>query len=271
MQGIALAIVSILFVVVAVVVTVSGIWWLPPLASNWGALDTMLIITLIVTGVAFIGVNVALAYFLWRYRSRQGMKATFLPEHHRLEKWLIVLTGIGIVILVAPGLFVYSNFIRPPQDALVVEVLSQQWMWSYRYPGQDGKLGGANPKLISAENPFGMDLADPASQDDVLISPGGQLHLPVGKPVLLELRSKDVLHSFYVPQFRIKMDTVPGLVTRLWVTPTETGTFEVLCAELCGIGHFNMQGHLIVESETEFQKWLTEQPTVSQTMGATMK
>ena len=267
MQGIALAIVSILFVVGAVVVTLAGIWWMPPLASNWGTLDTMIIISLIVTGVAFVGVNVALAYFLYRYRSQKGRKAEFFAEHHTLERWLIALTSIGIIVLVAPGLFVYSNFIHPPSDAMAVEVVSQQWLWSYRYPGADGKLGAADPKLISGQNPFGIDLQDPASQDDVLVPPGNPMHLPMGKPVLLELRSKDVLHSFYVPAFRIKMDTVPGLITRLWVTPTQMGTFEVLCAELCGINHFGMRSEVLVESQAEFEKWLSEQPTVAQSTG----
>jgi len=271
MQGIALAVVSVLFVVVAVVVTLLGIWWMPPLASNWGTLDAMIVITLIVTGVAFVGVHIALAYFLLRYRNQEGKKAEFFPEHHALERWLIALTGIGIVVLVAPGLFVYSNFLHSPSEAMVIEVVSQQWLWSYRYPGADGKLGGADPKLISVENPFGIDLEDPATQDDVLIAPGGQMHLPVGRPIRLELRSKDVLHSFYVPQFRIKMDTVPGLITRLWFTPTRLGTFEVLCAELCGASHYNMRSAVVVENEAEFQKWLSEQPTVAQTMGSAAK
>jgi cytochrome c oxidase subunit 2 len=266
MQGIALAIVSVLFVVGALAVTFSGIWWLPPLASNWGSLDTMLVITLIVTGVAFVGVNVALAYFVFRYRHREGSQAVFQPEHHKLERTLIILTTIGIVVLLAPGLFVYSEFIHAPSDAMVVDVVGQQWTWGYRYAGSDGVLGRTDPRRIGPQNLFGIDPEDPAGQDDVLVYPGGALHLPLGRPILLELRAKDVLHSFYVPQFRIKMDTVPGLVTHLWFIPTKTGTFEVLCAELCGIGHFNMKSAVVVESEQEFENWLQQQPTVTQTL-----
>ncbi len=267
MQGIALAIVLVGIVLGAVLVTLSGIWWLPPLASNWGSIDTMLIITLVVTGLAFIGVNVVLAYFVFRYRVKEGQTAIFLPDQPKLEKVLLYITSLGIIVLLAPGLFVYSRFISPPREAMVVEVVGQQWTWGYRYPGGDEQLGRADPRLIGPQNPFGLDLDDPASQDDILIAPGGQLHLPVGKPVLLEIRAKDVLHSFYVPQFRIKMDAVPGLVTKLWFTPTKTGTFEVLCAELCGIGHFNMKSAVVVEGPEEFERWLKEQPTVAQTLG----
>jgi len=183
-----------------VLFTASGLWWLPPLASNWGAIDTMLMIALVVTGLAFVAVNLVIAYFVFRYRGQPGRKAVFLPDNPALERTLILITTLGIIVLLAPGLFVYSRFIRPPQDALVVEVVAQQWAWSYRYPGQDGTLGRADPKRISPQNPFGIDVTDPAAKDDIPIDPGGQLHLPLGQPVLLELRSKDVLHSFYMPQ-----------------------------------------------------------------------
>ncbi|MBI1742552.1 cytochrome c oxidase subunit II [Candidatus Acetothermia bacterium] len=267
MEGIILAIVLVLIVVGTTIITFVGPWGLPELASNWGSIDSMIIVTTIVTMIAFIAVNAVMAYFIYRYRHRDGRRAVYLVNDHRLEKILIIVTSIGIVFLLAPGLFVYSSFIQPPADALKLEVVSQQWAWAYRYPGADGKLGRSNIRFIDAKNSLGVDLKDPAGQDDVAISAGGTLHLPVNKPVELELRAKDVLHSFYVPQFRVKMDTVPGGITRLWFTPNKAGTFEVLCAELCGIGHYKMKSSVIVESEEEFQKWLKQQPTVSQTLG----
>lgn len=270
MQGPALAIVIVLLVAAAVLVTVLGVWWLPPLASNWGTIDTMLVITLVITGIAFVAVHLVIAYFVVRYRGARAKQAEFIPDNPKLEKILIGATALGIVVLLAPGLFVYSRFIRPPADPLVVEVLGQQWTWSYRLPGADGELGRADPELF-AQNPFGVDVDDPKAGDDVLVFPGSPLHLPVGRPVLFQIRAKDVLHSFFVPQFRVKMDAVPGLVTQIWVTPTETGTFEVLCTELCGIGHFNMKSAIVVESEAEFEDWLRDQTTVSQALMRTQE
>lgn len=266
MQAMALGVVLILIVIGSVVLTVGGFWWFPPLASNWASIDVMMMITIVVTGVAFIAVNLFIAYVVFRYRSQKGTQALFQPDDHKLEKILIIITTVGIVVLLAPGLFFYARYISPPQNSQVVEVLAQQWLWSYRYPGQDGVLGHADPKLISGSNPFGIDTQDPASRDDVLIQ-GTQLHLPTGKPVILQIRSVDVLHSFFVPEFRIKMDAVPGIVTKAWFTPEKTGDFQVLCAELCGIGHFSMLSKVTVDNEGDFQKWLEQQPTVAQTMG----
>jgi cytochrome c oxidase subunit 2 len=267
MEAAILALVLALIVIGSSLITFVGPWGLPPLASNWGTIDAMIVITTVVTVLAFIGVNGVMAYFIYRYRAQTGKKAVYLVDHHRLEKTLIWITSVGIIILLAPGLFVYSHLISPPADAHTVEVVSQQWLWSYRYPGEDSRLGRTDLQLISARNALVVDIEDPASHDDVVIEPGGELHLPLNKPVRMELRAKDVLHSFYVPQFRIKIDTVPGQVTHLWFTPTVTGTFEVLCAELCGIAHYKMKSSVKVESEEDFQNWLTQQPTVAQTLG----
>jgi cytochrome c oxidase subunit 2 len=268
MEGIILALVLAVLVIGSSIITFFGPWGLPQLASNWGTIDAMIVVTTVVTVIAFIAVNIVMAYFIYRYRHREGQRAVYLVDNHRLEKVLIGVTSIGIVALLAPGLFVYSSIISPPVEAHKIEVFSQQWAWGYRYPGQDGKLGRTDIRLINAKNSLGVDAKDPASQDDIVIPPGGQLHLPVNKAVQLELRAKDVLHSFYVPQFRIKMDTVPGEVTHTWFTPTTIGTFEVLCAELCGLAHYKMKSLVIVESEEKFQEWLKQQPTVSQTLGA---
>ncbi|MCS6937061.1 MAG: cytochrome c oxidase subunit II [Candidatus Bipolaricaulota bacterium] len=263
MQGILLAIVLVLLIVGAVALTLSGTLWLSPLASNWGMIDNMLVITLVVTGLAFVVLNLVLAYLVWRYRARDGQKATYFAEDHKLERNLILITALGIIVMLGPGLFVYSEYIHPPREAMTVEVLGQQWRWSFRYPGADGQLGRTDPKLF-AQNAFGIDVTDPAAQDDVLVT--GPLHLPLNKPVVIQLRSKDVLHSFYVPEFRAKMDAVPGMVTRLWFTPTKMGTFDLLCVELCGTAHFQMRSKVIVESPKDFERWLQQQPTVAQTI-----
>ncbi len=260
MQGVLLAVALAGIVAGAVLLTLARVWWFPPLASNWGALDTMINVTVIVTGVAFIAVNLFIAYAVYKYRRRDGHRAFFLADNPRLEWILVWVTALGIVVLLAPGLAYYARVISPPRDALVVEVLAQQWLWSYRYPGRDGVLGRTDINLVSPTNPFGLDPEDPAGQDDVLAF-AQPLRLPVGQPVLLRLRAIDVLHSFYVPEFRVKMDAVPGMVTQMWFTPTRVGTYQVVCAEFCGIGHYNMLGQVLVMEARDFEAWLQGQPT----------
>lgn len=255
----AIAIVLVLIVVASVLFHFLSPWTFTQLASNWGMMDLTMAITIALTGFAFIAVNLFIAYAVIRYRHREGAKAEFIPENKKLERWLIALTSVGIVVLLAPGLFVYSDFINAPKDALVVEALGQQWRWSFRFPGADGKLGRTDVRLIDGANPFGIDPDDPTGQDDLLVA-GNEVHLPLDKPVKFNLRSMDVLHGFYVPQFRTKMDLVPGQVTTLWFTPTATGTYEIACAEYCGRGHHAMRGVVVVEEAAAFQGWLQARP-----------
>ena len=146
----------------------------------------------------------------------------------------------------------------------MVEAVGQQWKWSYRYPGTDGILGTVDIRHVDTNNPFGMNPDDPNGQDDVLVS-GQEIHLPLGSPVKMLLRSKDVLHDFYVPQIRAKMDLVPGMITYFWFTPTRAGRYDVLCAELCGSGHYNMRSYMVLEEESAFNAWLETQPTFADT------
>ena len=241
-------------------------WWFTPIASNWSYIDNTLVITFWITGIVFAAVVLFMAYCIWRFRHREGSKADYEPESGRLEGWLTVVTAIGVAALLAPGLYVWSQFVSVPDDATEVEVVAQQWQWSYRLPGADGKLGTSEARLISPENPLGVNPEDPVGQDDVIVE-AADLHLPVDKPVKMLLRSIDVLHDFYVPEFRAKMDMVPGSVTYFWFTPIRTGTFEVLCAELCGVGHGFMRGIVMVDTEEDYQAWLQEQSTFAQLSG----
>jgi cytochrome c oxidase subunit 2 len=168
-----------------------------------------------------------------------------------------------VLALLGPGLVVWYQYIAVPKGAAETEVVGQQWQWSFRLPGKDGRLGTSDTRLVSSDNPLGLNPHDPNGQDDVVIE-GDALHLPVGKPVKVLLRSIDVLHDFYVPQFRAKMDLVPGLVSYYWFIPTRTGTFEVLCFELCGVGHPYMRGTVVVEEESDYQAWLQKQQTFAQ-------
>ena len=153
------------------------------------------------------------------------------------------------------------------ENAAVVEAVGQQWEWSFRFPGKDGVLGTADARFVNENNPFGLNPNDPYGKDDVLIE-GNTLHLPIGKPIKMVLRSKDVLHDFFVPQFRARMNLVPGLVTYFWFTPTKTGKYEILCAQLCGIGHYTMRGYVIVDDQRTFDAWLKKQPTFAQAVAS---
>ncbi|MEE8504943.1 MAG: cytochrome c oxidase subunit II [Kiloniellales bacterium] len=240
-------------------------WWWTPIASNWGYIDDTIVITFWVTGAVFVAVVLFMAYCTFRYRYKEGRRAEYEPENKKLEWWLTGLTSVGVAVMLTPGLFVWNQFVTVPEEAAEFEVMAQQWQWSFRFPGKDGVLGTSDPRNINDDNPFGLNPDDPNGQDDVLVD-DTEVHLPLGKPVKVVLRSIDVLHDFYVPQFRAKMDMVPGMVTYFWFTPTRTGTFDILCFELCGIGHYAMRGTVVVDEESDFQAWLNEQPTFKQSM-----
>lgn len=241
-------------------------WWFTPLASNWGTVDTTIDITLYITGFVFVAVNLFMAYAIYRYRFKPSRRAHYEPENKKLETWLTVGTAIGVAAMLAPGLIVWADFINVPEEADEIEVVGQQWQWGFRFPGEDGELGEVDARYVGPDNRFGMSPDDPAGADDILVH-SNELHLPLDRPVKVNLRSKDVLHDFAVPQFRVKMDMVPGLVTYVWFTPTRTGKFDILCMELCGIAHYAMRGHVVVDEQAEFETWLAQQPTWGEIQG----
>lgn len=267
-----------MFISIAIILLVIGSvafhfwspWWSTPIASNWGNIDDTIDLTFIVTGFVFIVLNLFMAWAVFKYRHREDrpQKADYEPENKKLEWWLTIFTTVGVVAMLAPGLTVWNDYVTVPDDAKVVEAVGQQWQWTYRFPGNDGILGTAETKLITSDNPFGLNPNDPRGLDDVLIE-DSELHLPIGGPIKMALRSKDVLHDFYVPQFRAKMDLVPGLITYFWFTPTKVGTYEILCAELCGTGHYTMRGTVVVDEDAEFQAWLSDQPTFGELLAET--
>lgn len=257
------AVVLIVLVVASVLFHLWSPWWFTPLASNWGTIDATIDLTFWVTGFVFVVINLFMAYCVWRFRYREGALAHYEPENKKLEWWLTGLTSVGVIAMLAPGLFVWAAFVTVPEDAMEIEILGQQWHWSSRYPGEDGKFGTVDAHLITDDNPFGMNPGDPDGQDDILVS-SSLVHFPMGKPIKVLLRSKDVLHNFTVAQFRVKMDLVPGLVSFLWLTPTRTGDFEILCEELCGIGHFAMRGKVVVDEQADFDAWLADQSTYAE-------
>jgi cytochrome c oxidase subunit 2 len=268
----AIAIALLLVAVGSVVFHLVSPWWWTPIASNWGYIDATLNITFLITGAVFVAVVGFMAYCVWRFRHKKGQTALYEPENKKLEWWLTVATAVGVAAMLAPGLYVWHQFVTVPKEATEIEVVGRPWSWSFRLPGKDGKLGTSDTLNVSADNPLGLNPNDPNGKDDIVIE-SGELHLQIGKPVKVLLRSIDVLHDFYVPEFRAKMDMIPGLVTYFWMTPTRTGTFDSLCAELCGVGHSQMRGSVVVAEAAPYQAWLAKQQTFAELSGAsrTMK
>jgi cytochrome c oxidase subunit 2 len=261
-------VVSIVFlVVISIIFHFWSPWWLTEIASNWSSIDDTIMITFWVTGFVFVAINLFLAYSVYKYRYKKNRKASYEPENKKVEIWLTSLTAIGVAAMLTPGLFVWADFVTVPEEAHEVEVVGQQWQWSFRYPGADGVLGTAGSEYISIDNPLGVNPDDPFGQDDLIVE-SKEMHLPVDEPVHVLLRSKDVLHDYTVAPFRVKMDMVPGTVTYLWLEPTQTGAFDILCEEHCGLGHFAMRGRVVVEGREDYDAWLADQKTFAETQNA---
>ena len=237
-------------------------WWWTDIASNWGAMDDTIVLTFWIGGGVFIAVCLFMIYCVFKFSYKEGRKVEYKPEDNKLEIILTVVTTLGVAALLAPGLIIWNQYINTPSNAINIEVMARQWGWQYRLPGEDGKLGTSNMVNINDQNPFGINLDDQNGRDDILIQ-SDELHLKTNRPVKILLRSTDVLHNFYVPQFRAKMDAVPGLITYYWFEPNKEGDYEVLCAEYCGIGHYGMRAKVVVDNEENYEKWLEQQETFS--------
>lgn len=233
-----------------------GRWWMLPVASAHGVeVDRLINTTWIVTGLVFILVHVLLAAFVWRYADRGTGRAAYWHDDRTLELTYTLIPAAVLITLISMGAVVWARVHSPaPAGALVVDVRAEQFGWLFRYPGPDGTFGRTDVTLIhTRDNPMGLDPADPAGGDDLVAR---ELHLVANKPVRVRLRGKDVLHSFFIPAFRVKQDVVPGMTIETWFTPTKTGDYELACAELCGVGHYIMRGRVKVESQEAFNAWL---------------
>ncbi|MBD0285993.1 MAG: cytochrome c oxidase subunit II [Flavisolibacter sp.] len=243
-------------------------------ASDHGErIDTMLWITIIITGIVFIITQVLLFWFSYRYQEREERRAFYYPHNNRLEVIWTVIPAISLTILVGFGLYYWFQITgEAPKNAQVIEVTGKQFAWEFRYPGKDGVLGRRYYKEVdeAAGNPLGQIWSDKANQDDIYVS--NEMHVMVGRPVKLVIGAKDVIHDVGLAHFRMKMDAVPGIPTTMWFTPKYTTrqmrekygpdfNYEISCDQMCGKGHFGMRGTIIVESEAEFKVWLaTQQP-----------
>lgn len=255
-----------LFVSAGVLVALGFMYraWRPEVASVHGqTVDRVIDYLLVIVGIFIITGHILLGLWIVWSKKRD------LPTGHASRKTearvaiavvlvMAVVSESGVIVLGLPAW--EQMYGDPPENALVVEVVGKQFGWITRYPGEDGVFGATLPELVDdMDNPLGLDDEDEAAEDDIVLD--GLLHLPVGTPVLVRLRSHDVLHSFSVAHMRVKQDVVPGLTTSVQFEVTRTGDFEIACAELCGLGHYRMRGVLKVQTVADFTSWLAEQET----------
>jgi cytochrome c oxidase subunit II len=238
-----------------------------PIASEHGKLtDKLFWITMAVTVAAFSIITIIMFVFLYKYQYKEGRKATFFPDNHYLELAWTIVPAIVLSVLIFTGLNAWNDITAPAsKEAEVIELIGQQFAWTARYPGKDKELGKVNYRLIdNVGNEFGLDLVDSKTFDDFKSL---ELHIPVGKEVLLKIRAKDVLHSVFLPHFRVKMDAVPGMPTQFKFKATKTTqdmrdelgnqafNYEMACTEICGRGHFSMKFPVVVDTQEDFEKW----------------
>ena len=235
------------------------VWWMPENVSVHGAgIDKHLILTMICCGVIFLLAQLSLAFLIWKRRGTAVQKVSYSHGSNKLEYIWTAATFFFFFSLGLMGLPSWAEIRYPnaPEGALQVEVTAQQFAWNFRFAGADEKFGPRHLELVddAAANPLGLDFDhDTESQDDIVVP---SLVIPVHRPVELILRSKDVLHGFWVRELRLKQDLVPGLVIRIHFTATKIGKYELMCAELCGMQHHEMRSFVEVVSTEDFEKWL---------------
>ena len=237
-------------------------WWLPPNVSVVGDdIDAMIILIHWFMLVLFVGWSIFIVYCLVRFRARESHVAAYEPIKASFSKWLEV--GVAVaeaVVLLALAMPVWAmikNEFPQQKDPMVVRVVAEQFKWLFHYPGQDGVFGKTGPQFYADDNPAGLDFDDEDGIDDITVR---GLHFPVGRPVIARLNSKDVIHSFKIPVMRITQDVVPGMEIPIWFEANAPGKFQIGCAQLCGLGHYEMKADLVIHPSTEdFQRWLDEE------------
>jgi cytochrome c oxidase subunit II len=254
-MGRVLAVIIWIVTLLSVLLFVSGKWWLPTAISDHApALDRQFMITIIVVGISFTAAQIGLGWMVWKYRDtgKAGERATYSHGSNRLEVLWTVITAVVFIALGVMGQSVWASLRLhdAPPGSYTVEVVAQQFQWNFHYAGKDGKFGRTEPRLIddSALNFIGLDPSDASSADDAVTA---ALAIPVNRPVELRLRSKDVIHNFWVPQLRFKQDLVPGMEIKVHFTANRVGKYELACAELCGQLHFKMKSYMLVLPEDE--------------------
>jgi cytochrome c oxidase subunit 2 len=243
----------------------------PPNASEHGyQIDHILEFSHWFMGALFVGWSAYFVFVLIRFRKRkhptadyQGVKSG-ISTH--LEFSVVLIEAVLLIGFAIPLWAKRVNEFPDTKDAILVHAVGQQFNWNFHLPGPDGEFGRRDIHLVTNSNPLGLDSKDPAAKDDIVTL--GELHTPVNRPLIIELSSKDVIHNFALVHMRIAQDAIPGSLIPMWFKPIKEGTYEVICGQLCGLGHYSMKGSLVVDNEADYQAWLKERAELAGTQTA---
>lgn len=232
--------------------------------------------TMIVIGIVFVITHILLFWYSYKFQYKADKKAFYYPHNNKLEIIWTMIPAVVMAMLVFSGWKNWTKIMNPaPADAVVMEIYGKQFSWLVRYPGADNQLGRVKHTLIDGSNEFGYDVADPVAADDIVSPP--EVHIPKGRPVLFNIRSRDVIHDVWQPHFNIQMHAVPGMPTKFWFVPTkttaemamETGNpdfkYEISCSQICGQGHFAMRMVVIVDEPEDYDAWMVQQKPFKET------
>ena len=244
---------------------------LPVSASEHGVeLDWLFNFNMIIITFVFVVTHVVLFYFAFKYYGRKNNSATYYPHNNKLELIWTIIPAVVLAIIIILGLKSWNKIMAPAQpDSTIIELYAKQFDWTARYAGENNELGEADYKKITDTNPLGLDSNDSKGYDDIIVK--NEFHIPVGKDVSFKFRSRDVIHSAFMPHFRAQMNCVPGMTTFFHFIPTITTNemrvktknekfdYILLCNKICGASHYNMQMTIIVDTEEDYKKWLSSQ------------
>ena len=243
----------------------------PPNAAEHGyQIDHILEFSHWFMGALFVGWSLFFIFVLIRFRKGRHPAA----DHAGVRSGISTHLEFSVVLIEAVLLLGFAiplwakrvNEFPPTKDAILIHAVGQQFNWNFHLPGPDGQFGRRDVGFVTNSNPLGLDPNDPAGKDDLVTL--GELHVPVDRPVIIELSSKDVIHNFCLPHMRIAADAIPGSLIPMWFKPIKTGTYEIVCGQLCGLGHYGMKGTLVVDSPPEYQAWLKERAELAGTQNA---
>jgi cytochrome c oxidase subunit 2 len=237
-----------------------------PAAAHAGDVDQIMSLVHWLMLVLFVGWSAFFVFVLLRFRRRRQPVANYHGTKARWSTWLEGGVLAAEVILLAffsiPVWSARVDALPAERDSTVVRVIAEQFAWNVHYPGADGIFGRTSIQLVSPDNPIGLDRRDPAAQDDITTI--NRMNLPIGKPVLVYLSTKDVIHSFGLPEMRVKLDATPGIVQPVWFTPIATGEWDIACSQLCGLGHYRMRGVYAIQTQADFDAWLAREAALLQ-------
>lgn len=230
-------------------------------SAHAGEIDQMISLVHWLMLVLFVGWGIFFVYALFRFRRGANPRASYDGAKGKISKGIeVAIVVIEMVLLAFYAIPAWARRVSefpPESQATVVRVVAEQFAWNVHYPGPDGKFGRTDVNLVTADNPLGLDRSDPAAKDDITTI--NQLNLPIDRPVLVHLSSKDVIHSFGLYEMRVKQDAIPGMSIPVWFIPNRAGEYEITCSQLCGLGHFRMRGFVTIQSAADYEKWMADQ------------